>query len=116
MAKDRGHDREIEELKIRIKRLEEKELRFRRRQQRYEEDIWRREKQGHERFDFYGGVPEFDGKVQDEEFIDWLNTVDAIFEYHGTPEYRKVKLVALKFRKYALICWENLKKQREILG
>ena len=116
MAKDRGHDREIEELKIRIKRLEEKELRFRRRQQRYEEDIWRREKQGHERFDFYGGIPEFDGKVQDEEFIDWLNKVDAIFEYHGTPEYRKVKLVALKFRKYALIWWENLKKQREIMG
>ena len=47
MAKDRGHDREIEELKIRIKNLEERELRFRRRQQRtqsYEEDIWRKEK------------------------------------------------------------------------
>ena len=31
MDKDCVHDREIEELKIRIKRLEEKELRFRRR-------------------------------------------------------------------------------------
>ena len=29
MAKDYGHDWEIEELQIRIKRLEEKELRFR---------------------------------------------------------------------------------------
>ena len=110
MAKDRDHDQEIEKLQIRIKKLEEKELQFRRRQQRYEEDIWRREKQGHERFDFYGGSPEFDGKVQDEEFLDWLNTVDAIFEYHGTLEYRKVKLVALKFKKYALLWWENLKK------
>ena len=115
MAKDCGHDWKIEELQIRIKRLEERELRFRRRQQRYEEDIWRREKQGHERFDFYGGILEFDGKVKDEEFLDWLNMVDAIFEYHGTPECRKVKLVALKFRKYALIWWENLKKQREIM-
>ena len=52
MAKDYGHDWEIEELQIRIKRLEEKELRFRRRQQRYEENIWRRDKQGHEKFDF----------------------------------------------------------------
>ena len=67
MARDRGHDREIEELQIRIKRLEERELRFRRRQQRYEEDIWRREEQGHERFDFYGGILEFDGKVQDDD-------------------------------------------------
>ena len=31
MAKDGGYDREIEELKIQIKRLEEQELRFRRR-------------------------------------------------------------------------------------
>ena len=97
MAKDQGHVWEIKELKIRIKRHKEKELRFRRCQQRYEEDIWRREKQGHERFDFYGGSPEFDGKVQDEEFLYWLKTVDAIFEYHGTLEYHKVKLVALKF-------------------
>ena len=44
--------------------------------------------------------------MQDEEFLDWLNTVDAIFEYHST----------LEFRKYALIWWENLKKQREIMG
>ena len=110
MAKDRGHDREIEELKIQIKRLEEQELRFRRCQQRYEEDIWRKEKQGHKRFDFYGGILEFDGEVQDEEFLDWLNMVDAIFEYHGTPEYRKIKLLAFIFRKYALIWWENLKK------
>ena len=54
--------------------------------------------------------------MQGEEFLHWLNTVDEIFEYHGTLEYRKVKLVALKFRKYALIWWENLKKQREKVG
>ena len=46
MDKDLVHDQEIEELKIRMKRVEEKELRFRRHQQRYEEDIWRTEKQG----------------------------------------------------------------------
>ena len=69
MAKDHSHDWEIDELQIWIKRLEKRELQFRRRRQRYEEDIRRREKQGHERFDFYGGIPEFDGKVQDEEFL-----------------------------------------------
>ena len=46
MAKDRFHDREIDELKSQIKRLEERELRFRRRQQRYEEDILRNKKKG----------------------------------------------------------------------
>ena len=47
MAKNHLHDSKMEELKIQIKRLEERELRIRRRQQRtqpYEEDIWRKEK------------------------------------------------------------------------
>ena len=56
------------------------------------------------------------GKVQDEEFLNWLNTVDAIFEYHGTSKYHKIKFVVLKFRKYVLIWWENLKKLKEKVG
>ena len=45
MAKGRLHDSKIEELQIRIKKLEGRELRFKRCHQRYEEDIWRKEKQ-----------------------------------------------------------------------
>ncbi|KAJ9548942.1 LOW QUALITY PROTEIN: hypothetical protein OSB04_021485 [Centaurea solstitialis] len=45
-------------------------------------------------------VPEFDGKAQPDDFIDWLSTVE------------RVKLVAIKLRKYASLWWDHVKKQR----
>ena len=49
------------------------------------------EKKRYERFDFNSGILVFDRKVQGEEFLDWLNTMDEIFEYCGTLEHRKDK-------------------------
>ena len=46
-------------------------------------------------------VPEFEGKLDPEEFIDWLHTIERVFEYKDIPDDRKVKLVALRLRKYA---------------
>ena len=51
--------------------------------------------------DFRVEVPEFEGKLDPEEFINWLHTVKRIFEYKDTPDDKKVKLVALRLRKYA---------------
>ncbi|KAI9177434.1 hypothetical protein LWI28_015231 [Acer negundo] len=50
--------------------------------------------------------------MQPDEFVEWLNTADRIFEYQ-VPEHRKVKLVAFKLRMHASFWWENLKKQRD---
>ncbi|KAK9210956.1 hypothetical protein WN943_000329 [Citrus x changshan-huyou] len=61
-------------------------------------------------------IPEFEGRMQPEEFVDWLNTVERIFEYRDVPEDRKVKLIAIKLKKYASLWWENLKRQREREG
>ncbi|KAK6915420.1 Retrotransposon gag domain [Dillenia turbinata] len=36
-----------------------------------------------------------------------------VFDFKDYPEDRKVKLVALKLKKYAQLWWENLKKQRD---
>lgn len=58
-------------------------------------------------------IPEFEGKMQPDEFMDWLNTVDQIFDYQDVPENKKVKLVSIKLRKHAFFWWENLKRQRE---
>ncbi|KAK0597158.1 hypothetical protein LWI29_022317 [Acer saccharum] len=63
-------------------------------------------------FDVKVDIPEFEGKMQPEEFIDWLNTVERVFDYKDVPEDRKVKLVAIKLKKHASIWWEHLKKQR----
>ena len=40
--------------------------------------------------------------MQPEEFVDWLNTVERIFEYRDMPEDRKVKLIAIKLKSILL--------------
>lgn len=57
-------------------------------------------------------VPEFEGKMQPEEFMDWLNIVERIFDYKDVAEDHRVKLVAIKLKKHASIWWEHLNKQR----
>uniref|UniRef100_A0A2N9H3H4 Integrase catalytic domain-containing protein n=1 Tax=Fagus sylvatica TaxID=28930 RepID=A0A2N9H3H4_FAGSY len=56
------------------------------------------------------------GKMQPDDFIDWLTTIERIFDFKDVPENRKVKVVAIKLRKHASIWWEHLKRQREREG
>ena len=58
--------------------------------------------------DFKVEIPEFKGKLDPEEFLDWLNTVERVFKYKDVPEDKKVKLVALRLRKYASLWWINM--------
>jgi len=41
-----------------------------------------------------------------------LSTVERVFEYKDVPEDKKVKLVAMKVRKYASLWWTNLCAKR----
>ncbi|OMP00001.1 reverse transcriptase [Corchorus capsularis] len=61
-------------------------------------------------------IPEFDGNGQPDDFLDWLHTVERIFEYQDVPGNKKVKLVAIKLRKHASLWWESLLKKRERRG
>ena len=58
-------------------------------------------------------IPEFEGRMHADDFLDWLNIVERVFEYYDPPERKKVKLVAIKMRKNASFWWENLKRQRQ---
>ena len=62
--------------------------------------------------DFKIEVPEFEGKLDPEDFLDWLHTVERIFEYKDIPDNKKVKLIALRLRKYASLWWTNLCAKR----
>lgn len=53
-------------------------------------------------------IPEFEGQLDPDIFLDWLQTVERVFEFKDIPDDRKVKLVALKLRKYASIWWSNV--------
>jgi len=45
--------------------------------------------------DFKVEIPEFEGKLDPDEFLEWLHTVERVFEYKKIPDDKKVKLVAL---------------------
>ena len=57
-------------------------------------------------------IPEFVGKAHPDDFIDWLSTVERIFDLRDIPEKLKVKLVAIKLRKSASLWWDHVKNQR----
>nr|GEW12206.1 hypothetical protein [Tanacetum cinerariifolium] len=62
--------------------------------------------------DLKADIPVFKGKIQPDEFIDWLNTVERIFNYQDVPEDVKVKIVAIKLKRHASVWWEQLKLRR----
>nr|GEU83270.1 transposon Ty3-I Gag-Pol polyprotein [Tanacetum cinerariifolium] len=61
-------------------------------------------------------IPEYGGKLDPDEFVDWLRTVERVFDYKQTTEDNKVKIVALKLRKYASTWWSNTSLKRERAG
>ena len=77
-----------------------------------DEEVPRRRRQGSNLGDFRVEIPEFEGELDPDHFLDWLQTVERIFEYKEVPEEKKVKLVALKLCKYASIWWANLMAKR----
>ena len=60
--------------------------------------------------DFKVDLPEFEGQLDPDVFLDWLQNV---FDYKDIPEGKKIKLVALKLRKSASIWWSNVVTKRQ---
>ncbi|KAJ0550590.1 putative nucleotidyltransferase, Ribonuclease H [Helianthus annuus] len=57
-------------------------------------------------------IPEFEGQVQPDDFIEWIHTVERVFDLRDIPDHLKVKLVAIKLRKHASLWWEHVRKKR----
>ncbi|KAM2928344.1 hypothetical protein COP2_035599 [Malus domestica] len=57
-------------------------------------------------------IPEFEGRIRRVAFIDYLNTVERVFDYKEVPDHRKVKIVAIKLTKYASAWWDKMKRER----
>jgi len=79
-----------------------------------DEDVYTRRSRWHHRphdrsyNDFKVDILEFEGQLEPDLFLDWLQTVERVFEFKDTTDETKVKLVALKLRKYASIWWSNV--------
>jgi hypothetical protein len=50
-------------------------------------------------------IPEFNGGLQPEEFLDWIAAVEEVLDFKGVPEDRRVSLVATKFQGRAAAWW-----------
>nr|GEZ98634.1 hypothetical protein [Tanacetum cinerariifolium] len=61
-------------------------------------------------------IPEYDGKLDPDEFVEWLRTVECSFDYKATTGENKVKIVDMKLRKYASTWWANTCTKRKRMG
>ncbi|VFQ90812.1 unnamed protein product [Cuscuta campestris] len=76
----------------------------------------RRNNQEKSSSDFKVEIPTFDGKDDPDDFIEWLEMIERVFDYTEVLEDKKVKLVALKFRGYASTWWTNTTTKRKREG
>nr|GEZ31931.1 reverse transcriptase domain-containing protein [Tanacetum cinerariifolium] len=61
-------------------------------------------------------IPNFEGKSHHGDFIDWLYTIERVFDIKNLSDEQKVKLVAIKLKKNASIWWEHIIKQHSREG
>ena len=55
---------------------------------------------------------EFSGGLDPNDFTDWLNHVERVFEYHDIPNHMKVKIVSIKLTGRASVWWKQIRIQR----
>lgn len=61
-------------------------------------------------------IPEFEGRLEPDDFLDWLLTVERIFDLRDIPDSLKVKLIAIKLKKSASSWWAHVHIQRHKVG
>nr|GEX57891.1 hypothetical protein [Tanacetum cinerariifolium] len=61
-------------------------------------------------------IPEFIGKVHPNDFIDWLSTVERVFDVRDIPDKLKVKLVAIKLRQHASLWCDVAKEEEQVVA
>lgn len=51
-------------------------------------------------------IPVFSGLANIEEFLDWLSEVERVFDGYDVDEYRRVKILVMKFKGSVIAWWE----------
>ena len=61
-------------------------------------------------------IPEFNGNLSTEEFLDWLIAIEEILEFKRIPEDQCVPLIASRFKNRAMAWWQQIKESRRRAG
>ena len=61
-------------------------------------------------------IPEFQGDLQPEEFLDRVLDVEEVFEFNKVSNERRVSLVVHTFQGRVAAWWQQLKQNRERQG
>ncbi|XP_074291693.1 uncharacterized protein LOC141618478 [Silene latifolia] len=56
--------------------------------------------------------PEFNGSLNPDDFLEWLRSMERIFEFKGYNDSKKFKVAILKLKGYASLWYEGMKNQR----
>eukprot|EP00253_Pinus_taeda_P007545 PITA_07545 len=61
-------------------------------------------------------VPVYQGGLNPEELIDWINSMEKFFDYEEMEEEKKVKFAVTKLVGHAALWWDGVQAERTILG
>ena len=53
-------------------------------------------------------VPMYQGGLDPNELLDWINEMEKIFDYDETSEERKVKFVVTRLKGHASLWWNGM--------
>ena len=62
--------------------------------------------------DLKAEAPEFDGDLNPKKYLDWVQSIEGIFELKGYNDEKSFKLDTLKMEEYVPLWYQNLKKTR----
>jgi hypothetical protein len=57
-------------------------------------------------------VPMYEGNLNVEELIDWINSLDKYFDYEDVDEGNKVKYVVTRIKGHATLWWDELQADK----
>ena len=61
-------------------------------------------------------IPIYQGSLNLEELIDWINDMEKFFDYEEMEEEKKVKFVVTKLKGHASLWWDGVQVERRRLG
>lgn len=61
-------------------------------------------------------IPIYQGRLNPEELIDWINDMEKLFDCEEMKEEKKVKFVVTKLKGHATLWWDGVQVERRRLG